>query len=117
MKNAIRQILQLPAVATALALLAPAQAQTWPSKPVRMVASFPPGTPGDLIARLIQPALQAAWKQPVIVENKPGAGGNIAAGEVAQARDEHTLLVGPDTVLTINPHLYKKLSFNLRTSL
>lgn len=86
-------------------------------KPVRIVVSFPPGTPGDLIARLIQPTLQANWNQPVVVDNKPGAGGNIAAGEVAQAKDGHTLLVGPDTVLTINPHLYKRLSFDLRGSL
>ena len=117
MNAAIRKFFQLPAVAAALALLAPAHAQTWPTKPVRLVASFPPGTPGDVIARLIQPALQVAWKQPVIVDNKPGAGGNIAAGEVAHAKDDHTLLVGPDTVLTINPHLYKKLGFDPRQSL
>lgn len=117
MKAAIRQFFQLPAIAAALTLLAPAHAQTWPTKPVRLVASFPPGTPGDVIARLIQPALQATWKQAIIVDNKPGAGGNIAAGEVAQAKDEHTLLVGPDTLLTINPHLYKKLGLDLRQSL
>nr|WP_315236836.1 tripartite tricarboxylate transporter substrate-binding protein [uncultured Albidiferax sp.] len=117
MKAAFRQLFPLPVIAAALALFGPVHAQTWPTKPVRMVASFPPGTPGDVIARLIQPALQAAWKQPVVVDNKPGAGGNIAAGEVAQAKDEHTLLVGPDTVLTINPHLYKKLSFDPRQSL
>lgn len=117
MKAAFRPIFQLLALAAALAAQAPAQAQTWPSKPVRLVASFPPGTPGDVIARLIQPALQAAWKQPVVVDNKPGAGGNVAAGEVAQAKDDHTLLVGPDTVLTINPHLYRKLGFDPRQSL
>jgi len=73
-------------------------AQAWPTRPVRLVAAFPPGTPGDVIARLIQPALQAAWNQPVVIENKTGAGGNLAAGEVAQAKDGHTLLVGPDTI-------------------
>jgi hypothetical protein len=88
----------------ALNAAAPAAfAQTWPTKPVRIVVSFPPGTPGDVIARLIQPTLQSAWGQAVVVDNKPGAGGNLAAGEVAQAKDGHTLLVGPDTVLTINP--------------
>lgn len=105
------------ALAMASAVVSPAQAQEWPTRPVRIVASFPPGTPGDVIARLIQPTLQAAWNQPVIVDNKPGAGGNIAAGEVAQSKDDHTLLVGPDTVLTINPHLYKKLAFDARASL
>ena len=117
MKSALLRCMQMSAVAFTLAALTPAQAQTWPSKPVRLVAAFPPGTPGDVIARLIQPTLQAAWKQPVVVENKPGAGGNIAAADVAQARDEHTLLVGPDTVLTINPHLYRKLGIDLRQSL
>lgn len=117
MKTAIRRLLQLPALVLALTMLPSAQAQNWPSKPVRLIASFPPGTPGDVIARLIQPALQSAWNQPVVVENKPGAGGNIAAADVAKVRDEHTLLVGPDTVLTINPHLYKNLGFDLRQSL
>lgn len=102
----------------ALSAGAPAAlAQSWPTKPVRIVVSFPPGTPGDVIARLIQPALQSAWGQPVVVDNKPGAGGNLAAADVAQAKDGHTLLVGPDTVLTINPHLYKKLSFDPRAAL
>lgn len=116
--NAISTLLlRLAASALACALIAPANAQEWPTKPVRVVVSFPPGTPGDVIARLIQPALQAAWNQPVIVDNKPGAGGNLAAAEVAVTKDDHTLLVGPDTVLTINPHLYKKMSVNLRTAL
>ena len=110
-------LLRLSALAMALAIAPSAIAQAWPAKPVRLVAAFPPGTPGDVIARLIQPALQATWNQPVVIENKTGAGGNLAAGEVAQSKDEHTLLVGPDTILTINPHLYKKLSFNLRSSL
>lgn len=110
-------LLRLPAIAMALTIVPPAYAQAWPTKPVHLVAAFPPGTPGDVIARLIQPALQATWGQAVVVENKPGAGGNLAAGEVAQAKDGHTLLVGPDTILTINPHLYRKLSFDLRASL
>ncbi|CAN7338662.1 Bug family tripartite tricarboxylate transporter substrate binding protein [Variovorax sp. LjRoot178] len=117
MKATTALLLRLPAIVMALAIVPPAYAQAWPTKPVRLVAAFPPGTPGDVIARLIQPALQATWGQPVVVENKPGAGGNLAAGEVAQAKDGHTLLVGPDTILTINPHLYKKLSFDLRASL
>ena len=88
-----------------------AHAQNWPTKPVRLVVSFPAGAPGDTIARLIQPQLLQALGQPVIVDNKPGAGGNIGAQEVARSTDGHTFLVGPDTMLTINPHLYKKLSF------
>ena len=72
MRTAARLLLQLPAMALALAMLPSAYPQNWPTKPVRLVASFPPGTPGDVIARLIQPALQAAWNQTVVVENKPG---------------------------------------------
>lgn len=117
MKILSKLIAQLAATVLAVGVPAAAMAQNWPTKPVRLVAAFPPGTPGEIIARLIQPALQSAWNQPVVVDNKPGAGGNLAAQEVAQAKDGHTLLVGPDTVLTINPHLYKKLSFNLRASL
>jgi tripartite-type tricarboxylate transporter receptor subunit TctC len=115
--TALLTLLPRLAIAVAWAVLPLAHAQDWPTRPVRLVASFPPGTPGDVIARMIQPALQAAWNQPVVVDNKAGAGGNLAAGEVAQAKDDHTLLVGPDTVLTINPHLYKKLGFNPRTAL
>ena len=98
-------------------LMGASQAQSWPTRPVRIVVSFPPGTPGDVIARLIQPDLQSAWGQPVVVENKPGATGNIGAAEVARATDEHTLLVGPDTIVTINPHLYRKLNFKPRQDL
>ena len=116
MKKLLTLVLRLALVVVS-AWVPLAHAQEWPTKPVRIVASFPPGTPGDVIARMIQPALQAAWSQPVIVENKAGAGGNLAAAEVAQAKDDHTLLVGPDTVLTINPHLYKKLAFNPRATL
>ena len=99
------------ALTTALLAASLANAQTWPQKPVRIVVSFPAGAPGDIVARMIQPELQKSLGQPVIVENKPGAGGNIGAQEVARATDGHTFLVGPDTMLTVNPHLYKKLTF------
>lgn len=88
-----------------------AMAQTWPDKPVRLVVSFPPGAPGDIVARMIQPELSKELGQPVLVDNKPGAGGNIGAQEVARSSDQHTFLVGPDTMFTINPHLYKKMGF------
>ena len=89
-----------------------AQAQTsWPSKPLRFVVAFPAGAPGDILARIMQPALQKALGQPVVVDNKPGAGGNIGMQEGARATDGHTVLVGPDTMLTINPHVYRKLAF------
>lgn len=95
-----------------LALSGGALAQTWPAKPVRLLVSFPPGAPGDIVARVIQPELQKELGQPVVVENRPGAGGNIGAAEVVRSTDQHTFLVGPDTMATINPHLYKKMAFN-----
>jgi tripartite-type tricarboxylate transporter receptor subunit TctC len=87
-------------------------AKAWPHKAVRIVVPTPPGAPVDLIVRLLQPKLQALWGQPVVIENKPGAGGNIGAQEVARSTDGHTLLGAPDTVVTVNPHLYKKLGFD-----
>lgn len=91
----------------------PALAQdTWPSKPVRLLSPYPAGVPGDIIARQLTPALQQALKQPVFVDNKPGAGGNIGMQEVLRANDQHTVLWGVDTMFTINPHIYKKLDFN-----
>lgn len=89
-----------------------ALAQTWPEKPVRLLVSFPAGAPGDIVARMIQPELQKELGQPVVVENRPGAGGNIGAAEVVRSTDQHTFLIGPDTMVTINPHLYRKMGFN-----
>lgn len=86
-------------------------AQTWPDKPIRLVVSFPPGGPGDIVARLIQPGLQKELGRAVIVENRPGGGGNLGAQEVVRAADQHTFLVGPDTMMTVNPHVYKKMAF------
>jgi len=110
--NAFRRPLAACLVtAAAFATLAPGHAaDAWPTKPVRLVVAFPAGAPGDIVSRLMQPALQKALGQPVVVDNKPGAGGNIGMQEVARATDGHTVLVGPDTMLTINPHLYRKLA-------
>ncbi|MDP9910177.1 tripartite-type tricarboxylate transporter receptor subunit TctC [Variovorax boronicumulans] len=109
--NALRRPLAACMAAVAFATLAPGHAaDAWPTKPVRLVVAFPAGAPGDIVSRLMQPALQKALGQPVVVDNKPGAGGNIGMQEVARATDGHTVLVGPDTMLTINPHLYRKLA-------
>lgn len=107
----MRSLLKTLAALAAASLCLVAGAQTWPTKPVRLLVAFPPGAPGDIVARLIQPALQQALGQPVVVDNKPGAGGNIGAQEVARATDGHTFLIGPDTMMTVNPHVYTKLAF------
>ena len=89
-----------------------AQSPAWPSKPVRFVNSFPPGGPSDILARAVGDVLQKQFNQPFVVENRPGAAGNVGADAVAKsAADGHTLLWGIDTTHTINPHIYKAMPF------
>ena len=84
------------------------QAQTWPSKPVRIVIGFAPGGTTDAMARLMAQNLTESLGQSVLIDNKPGASGNIAAAEVARAApDGYTLLIAPTSVETVNPHLIK----------
>ncbi len=101
------------AAVLALAAATPlAQAQGFPNKVVKIVVAFPPGSPGDTAVRILGEKLQASLKQPFIVENRPGAGGNIGSEVVARSpADGYTILEGPDTMLTVNPALYKKLPF------
>lgn len=84
----------------------------WPERPLRVVLPFPPGGPSDIVMRLAAEKMQAVLKQPVVIENRPGAGGNLGAAEVARAaRDGHTWLFGTDTLLTVNPFVYKQPGF------
>lgn len=112
MMNPLRYWLRHAMVALAATLFVFAvQAQEWPKKALRIVVPFPAGSPGDMVARLAQPELQKILGQPVVVDNKPGAAGNIGAIEVARATDGHTFLIAPDSVVTINPHLYHQLGY------
>jgi tripartite-type tricarboxylate transporter receptor subunit TctC len=96
-----------------LAMLEPSQAQDFPSRNVSMVVPFPPGGGTDTGARVVAQRLSERWKKPVIIENKPGAAGNIGLDYVAKAKpDGHTLLVGNIGTQSINPSLYKNLSFD-----
>lgn len=95
-----------------------AAAQAWPPKPVRLLVGSPPGGPSDITARLFAEQLGKRISQPVIVENRPGAGNNLAAGVVAKAEpDGTTLVLSPDTVLTVNPLVYGTQAFNAKTEL
>jgi tripartite-type tricarboxylate transporter receptor subunit TctC len=98
--------------ALALPLYLSAQ-QTWPTKPVRIVVPFAAGGTTDILARALAPELQKAFGQPFIVDNKPGAGGNTGAAEVARAApDGHTLLMGTVGTQAINVWLYPKLPYD-----
>jgi tripartite-type tricarboxylate transporter receptor subunit TctC len=104
-------------LAAGVALLASAgvelaEAQSYPSRPLRVVVGFPPGGGADINARLLAPKLREALGQPVIVDNRPGGGSNIANEIVARAApDGYTMLVSPATV-TINMSLYRKLGYD-----
>jgi tripartite-type tricarboxylate transporter receptor subunit TctC len=90
-----------------------AAAQNYPNRPVTIVVGYSPAATSDLVARTIGERLNAAWGQPVIVDNRSGGGGNIAAGYVARAAcDGHTLLVGNDAIMTTNVYLYKSSPFD-----
>src|SRR5436190_23759535 len=96
-----------------LAFAAAAAAQTWPAKPVRIVVAYPPGGGIDVLGRQLAEKLTAAWGQPVVVENKPGANTILAADSVAKsAADGQTILLTTDATFSINPHLYSKLPFD-----
>jgi tripartite-type tricarboxylate transporter receptor subunit TctC len=100
------------------ALTSAALAQTYPTRPIRLVVGYPPGGAVDLIARLYGQALSVRLGQPVVIENKPGSGGNLASDIVAKAApDGYTLLHGTDNVFMSNPHVYGRMPFDPFTDL
>jgi tripartite-type tricarboxylate transporter receptor subunit TctC len=85
----------------------------WPNKPIKFVVPYPPGGPTDLMARILAPRLQAALGQPVVVENRAGAGGNLGSDQVAKgAADGYTLLLAASGPMAVNKSLYKTLPFD-----
>ena len=102
------------ALVAALSVLAcaGAHAQAWPEKPLRIIVPLPPGGPSDIVLRGAAPKVQQALKQPVVIENKPGANGNIGTAEAARAPgDGYTWLWSTDTTVTVNPHVYENMPF------
>jgi tripartite-type tricarboxylate transporter receptor subunit TctC len=99
-------------------LCAHADAQTWPDKPVKLIVNFPPGGVADTLARSIAPTISEAIKQPVVVENRPGANGSIGADVVAKsAPDGYTLLVTSGGAMTVDPFLYSNLPYDTQKDL
>jgi tripartite-type tricarboxylate transporter receptor subunit TctC len=105
------------AVLLATVTVTAAQAQ-YPTKPIRILVTIPPGGAPDISARLIGQRLSETLGQPVVIENKPGANGNLA-GEIAAkaAPDGYTLILAADSLIAINPHIYGKMPFNTRKDL
>ncbi len=104
--------------ATAFTTVTPVVAQTYPAKPIRLVVPFPPGGGTDLIARTVAQKLSDTLNWTVIIDNRPGAGGNLGVEAVAKAApDGYTLVMGQTSNLAINPTLYSKLPYEpLKTS-
>jgi tripartite-type tricarboxylate transporter receptor subunit TctC len=101
------------ALAFALCLPVTAHAQPYPSKPIRLVVPYPAGGPLDTVARLLAAKVGDSTKQPVVVDNKPGAGGNIGADIVAKSpADGYTILMGAVATHAINPALYKSIPYD-----
>src|SRR3954471_1505532 len=97
-----------------LVVSTPLFAQAWPAKPVRIIVPFGPGGASDLMPRIVAERLTAIWGQPIVIDNRPGAAGNIGMEAGAQApADGYTLLAAPNGNLVVNPHVYEKLSYDV----
>jgi len=96
-----------------LAFLGVAQAQTYPTKPIRLVVPFAPGGSSSIVARAVAAEMEKGLGQPIIIDNKPGGGGNVAMLEVAKADpDGYTLIIGHIGTLAVNPYMFSKLPFD-----
>ncbi len=110
-----RRALAACAAASMWLLAAPnlAHAQTWPSKPVRIVVTFPPGGTSDIVARLLGQYMSEKLNQQFIIDNRPGAGGTLAADIVKkEAPDGHTLLLSNNAPFTISPTQFKTVPYD-----
>ncbi len=103
----------LAALVAAAGVLPMAHAQSYPTKPVKVIVTFPPGGVADVLARLVAAPLQDALGQPVVVENRAGSGGNIGGDVVAKSgADGYTLLMSSGGLVSVNPHIYAKMPFD-----
>jgi len=105
------------ALALAALLAAPASAQTWPSRPIRLIVPFAAGGANDIVARLIQPDLERALGQPIIIENKPAATGTVGTDQVAKAAPDGYSLLMAFTTHTVNPAVNAKLPYDTERDL
>src|SRR5439155_2095610 len=89
-----------------------ASAQSYPSKPIRMLVAFPPGGPVDIIARLVGPKISESLGQPVVVENKVGASGNVATTEVARSAPDGYTILAHSSAYAVNPSLFSNAGYD-----
>jgi tripartite-type tricarboxylate transporter receptor subunit TctC len=89
-----------------------ASSSEWPTRPVKLIVPFGPGSGQDVVARLLAPRLSERWRQPVVVDNRPGADGIVGVQAFAAATDHHTLLFTPAGQVTLSPLLYERLPFD-----
>jgi tripartite-type tricarboxylate transporter receptor subunit TctC len=109
----MRAFCALLAVAATVALTPAAVAQPFPSKPVKLVIPFPPGGSLDNVGRLLAQKISESWGQQVVIENKPGAGGNIGADAVAKSpADGYTVVMGALSTHAVNPSLYRTMPYD-----
>src|SRR5262245_46134913 len=110
----MKAVMALAAGAAALVWTMPAAfAADYPTRPVNLVVAFTPGGPSDVLSRIVGKKLEQILGQPFVIENRPGAGGNVAAEQVARAgADGHVLLMGNNSILATNAALYKKINFD-----
>jgi tripartite-type tricarboxylate transporter receptor subunit TctC len=99
-------------VGTLMAPMQQASAQSWPSRPVHLLVTLGPGSGVDIGARLFADKLSAKWRQPVVVENRPGGDGMVAITSFLQAHDDHTLLITPVSSFTAHPYFHDKLPYD-----
>jgi len=95
----------------------PGFAEQWPTRPVRLVLPFGPGSGADTAARLISDKLQKKWSQPVVIEGKPGGDGLLSLQTVVSAKDDHTLFFGPSSMFVVQRYMHPGTSFNPETDL
>ena len=113
MHHFIKALKSLCVLLCVSSLIAPAQAATWPKSPIRIIVTFTPGGAPDILARTLAQSWQKSLGVPVLVENKPGYGGNIGAELVAKSEaDGYTLLIGTVGIHAINGALYEKMAFD-----
>jgi tripartite-type tricarboxylate transporter receptor subunit TctC len=95
----------------------PTLAQQWPTRPVRFVLPFGPGSGADTAARLITDKLAQKWGQPIVIDGKPGGDGLISLGAVVSAKDDHTLFFGPSSIFVVQRYVHENMTFDPETDL